>query len=129
MDMARVFLISAGSGVAIEIAAAVLGLWRYRHPVLPVLNVLIMFGLVHGVLLAGLVGAQRPLSAMAPVLFMLGALVGLGYEAANHFSLKSWTFGERPLLGVGRDLDKAVLVGVAWGATPVMVKLVSEMIP
>jgi len=129
MDFARVFSVSVGAGLIVEVVAGALGLWRYRNWVLPVLNVVVMFGLFQGIMLAGLVGGQRPILTIAPVMFMLGAVTGLVYEAANHFSLRAWKFGARPLLGVARDLDKAALIGVAWGATPIVIRLLLELAP
>ena len=108
-------------GVGTELVARLLSLWTYRSPALPVLNVVVMFGLVQGVAVAGLIGGARPLVSMAPVLFMAGALIGLAYEGYNHFSLRAWTWPTTPLLGVSRAIDKTALVGVAWGAVPVLI--------
>ena len=40
-------------GLVTEALAASFGLWRYRHPGLAVANIILMFGLVQGGLIAG----------------------------------------------------------------------------
>lgn len=120
-------------GAATEALAAALGLWRYRHPGLAVANIVIMFGLVQGALIAGGlyggVNATHPLAAVAPVMFMAGALVGLGYEGLNSFKLDAWTWSEHPLAGLKRPIDKAAAVGVLWGFVPVTAAIAASFAP
>lgn len=122
---------AVAQGVATEALAAALGLWRYRHPGLAVANILLMFGLVQGGLIAGgLSGgltAAHPLLAVAPVMFMAGALVGLAYEGLNSFSLNAWTWSDKPLAGLKRPIDKAAAVGVLWGFVPVTAALAASL--
>ncbi len=117
-------------GVAAEALAAALGLWRYRQPVLAVANIVLMFGVVQGGLIAGGlsggINAAHALGAVTPVMFMAGALVGLGYEGLNSFALDAWTWSERPLLGLKRPIDKAAAVGVLWGLVPVTAALAAS---
>ena len=121
------FLIAAGLGALCETMARVLRLWVYRSVTGPVLNVILMFGLVHGVLIAGAVGGGRPMVVIAPVLFMIGAVTGLVYEGLNEARLHVWTWPDRPLIGVKSPLDKAAAVGVAWGFTPILVALLARL--
>lgn len=120
-------------GAGTEAIAAALGLWRYRSPILPVANMILMFGLVQGGLIAGgLLGGvsvAHTFAAIAPVMFMAGALVGLAYEGANSFALKAWTWSERPLAGLRRPIDKAAAVGVAWGLVPVTAAIIARLVP
>jgi hypothetical protein len=120
-------------GVVTEALAAALGLWRYRHPGLIVANIALMFGLVQGGLIAGGlsggVSAAHPLANVAPVMFMAGALVGLGYEGLNSFALNAWTWSDKPLAGLKRPLDKAAAVGVLWGLVPVTAALAASLVP
>jgi len=120
------FLVGLGLGVLTETAAWRLGLWRYESRVTPILNVVVMFGLVHGLVLAGVVGAHRHSAIGIPLLFMNGVFIGVGYEALNQFKLGAWTWGDRSLLGIRRPVDKAATVGVAWGAAPVITFLIAK---
>ncbi len=124
-----VFLLAVALGVLTEGAALGLKLWRYRNPLLPLLNILLMFGVVQGVCLAGFVGAQVPLLSIAPVLLMAGALVGLAYEGANHFWLQAWTWSAAPLVGLSQPIDKAALVGASWGMVPVTIVALERIVP
>ena len=120
-------------GVATETLAAVFGLWRYRNPGLAVANVALMFGCIQGGLVAGgLSGGittAHAFASVAPVMFMAGALVGLGYEGLNSFVLNAWTWSEQPLAGLKRPIDKAAAVGVLWGLVPVTAALAASLVP
>jgi hypothetical protein len=113
-------------GAATEVIAAALGLWRYRSAWLATANVIVMFGAVQGVAFAWAVGGGQAPVAIAPVLFTLGALAGIYYEALNHFLLKAWTWPDASLLGLRRAIDKAAAVGVAWGFVPVLTTLLAR---
>lgn len=110
-----------------------LGLWRYRRPGLAFANILLMFGAVQGGLIGGglmaSVSASHTFAAVAPVMFMAGALTGLAYEGLNSFALDAWTWSDRPLVGLQRPLDKAVAVGVLWGCAPVTSALIASLAP
>ena len=120
-------------GLVTELLAVALGLWRYRHPGLAVANIILMFGLVQGGLIAGGlsggVSATHSLANVAPVMFMAGALVGLAYEGLNSFCLNAWSWSERPLVGLERPLDKAAAVGVLWGVVPVTAAFAAHFVP
>lgn len=128
-DSALTFLLVAlAIGALSELVARILRLWTYRSPGSPVLNILLVFGLIQGLGVAWTVGAGQPPVAIAPVLFMIGALLGLAYEGLNEFALHSWAWPETPLLGLRRSIDKAAAVGVAWGAVPVSVQIVARLV-
>ncbi len=118
--MISIILTSMALGVVAEVGAVTFGLWRYRHPVLPALNVMFAFGLVQGLCVAWALGRSGDPLALAPVLFMTGAVLGIFYEGLNSFVLLAWSWPDRPLLGMARALDKAAVVGVSWGLVPVV---------
>jgi len=119
--------ISLALGAACELFSSRLRLWTYSSRTTLVANVIIMFGVVQGGLIAGLVGGAWPLTDIAPLLFMLGAVVGLIYEGLNEFVVHGWTWSEAPLLGLTRSSDKAAVVGVLWGLAPVTVAILSRL--
>ena len=123
-------LVAIVLGAGMEIKARLFNLWRYASPVSPVLNVVLMFGAVQGALVAGLVGGRLPLVSIGPVIFMIGALIGVAYEGLNSFRLHSWSWPEGTLLdalGLKRPLDKAAAVGVGWGAIPLLCALIVRL--
>jgi len=54
------YLIAAAVGVAAEAGARTGRLWLYRNPLYPVINVLVMFGLVMGGLSLAVPGLGQP---------------------------------------------------------------------
>jgi hypothetical protein len=118
--------ISLALGAACELFSSRLRLWTYSSRATLVANVIIMFGVVQGGLIAGLVGGTWPLTDIVPLLFMLGAVVGLIYEGLNEFVVHGWTWSDAPLLGLTRSRDKAAVVGVLWGLAPVTVAILSR---
>ena len=98
-----------------------------------IIKIVVMFGVVQGGLIAGGlscgVSQSHSLAAIAPVMFMAGALAGLAYEGLNSFSLNAWTWSDRPLVGLKRPIDKAVAVGVLWGFVPVTAALAASFAP
>jgi hypothetical protein len=109
-------LIGIALGVATEILARVAGLWRYRHPALPLANVALMFGVVHG-------GLAHALARHGWIwLFLVGAAIGVAYEIVNDRVLKAWTFPGTTLPWL-RGQVAVIGVGLAWGLVPVMIVL------
>jgi hypothetical protein len=108
-------LVGIGVGVVGEIGAFAQGLWVYRRPLYPVVNVLVMFGLVMGTLAR--VGAGLGVTG----LFGLGFAVGLAYEAANFALLDWWYFPDDRFLGLRGRMACAVGVSLGWGTVPVLV--------
>ena len=122
----RCVLISIALGAVCELASGRLHIWSYRNRAALVANVVAMFGVVQGLVIAGLVGGTWPLAEIAPLLFMLGAVVGLIYEGLNEFVVHGWSWSEAPLLGLTRSRDKAAVVGVVWGLAPVTVAILAR---
>lgn len=112
--MSEKFLIAVSIGIAAEFMAKSLGLWRYRNPLYPVINVLVMFGVVQGALLSSAVPAMGYL----PV-FLLGWGVGYAYEQLNFALLSWWDFPDDRFLVFRGKQACAVSVGVLWGLVPV----------
>lgn len=108
-------------GVATEALAYALSLWWYRKAWLRIPNILIMFGLVYG-------GLAYALAAKGLLLqFVAGAAIGVLYEVANERWLRFWHFPGDPWTALtGR---RAVIgVGLAWGAVPVIVSGMVEVL-
>jgi hypothetical protein len=122
----RCLVISLALGSLCEVVSSRLRLWRYASQAALLVNVVVMFGLVQGALVAGLVGGTRPLAEILPLLFMLGAVIGLIYEGLNEFVVHGWTWSDAPLLGLTRSSDKAAAVGVLWGLAPVTAAILSR---
>jgi hypothetical protein len=122
----RCVLISIALGLVCELVSGRLHIWTYKNRATLVSNVLVMFGVVQGLAIAGLVGGNWPLTDIAPLLFMLGAVVGLIYEGLNEFVVHGWSWSEAPLLGLTRSRDKAAVVGVVWGLAPVAVAVLAR---
>ena len=122
----RCLLIAIALGAACELISGRLRLWSYGTRATMAANIVVMFGVVQGLVIAGLVGGTWPLTDIAPLLFMLGAVVGLTYEGLNEFVVHGWSWSEAPLLGLSRSHDKAAVVGVLWGLTPVTVAILAR---
>jgi hypothetical protein len=122
----RCLLTSIALGAVCEVISGRLNIWTYRSGATLVANVCLMFGVVQGWLIAGLVGRGWPLTDILPLLFMLGAVVGLIYEGLNEFVVHGWSWSDAPLLGLTRSRDKAAVVGVLWGLAPVTVAILSR---
>jgi len=121
--MVESVLVGIGVGIAGEIGASLRRLWVYRSPVYPVLNVLLMFGLVMGTLAwaGGALGAAG--------LFALGFGIGLLYEMLNLARLDWWYFPDDRLLGLQGKTACALGVSIAWGTVPVTVSWLTRLLP
>jgi hypothetical protein len=116
-------LIGIGVGVAGEIGALLGRLWVYRNLLYPVLNVLLMFGLVMGTL----AWAGGALGTAA--LFALGFGIGLLYEMLNFARLDWWYFPDDRLFGFQGKTACALGVSIAWGTVPVTVAWLARLLP
>jgi len=114
------FLAALAIGAVVEAGARALDLWRYKSPRILLVNVLVGFGLVQGLGIGWVVGGRQVFEGIAPVLFMVGAVMGILAEGLNDYWWHGWTWPDRPLLGIERAIDKAAFVGVAWGFVPVL---------
>jgi hypothetical protein len=121
--MFEYYLIAVAIGIIAELSAKAGRFWLYRKPVYPVINVLVVFGVVNGLLLASAV----PALGYLPV-FLLGWVVGYAYEQLNFVLLSWWDFpDDRFLVFRGRQAC-AVSVGVLWGLVPVTVHGVGTLL-
>jgi hypothetical protein len=114
-------------GVVVEAIARLLRLWTYRSPLLLAANVLVVFGLVQGYGVGWLIGGRHALGGVFPVLFMVGAVLGILVEGLNEFWLHAWTWSSRPLLGIVRTIDKSAFVGFTWGFAPLLTVLLARL--
>ena len=113
--LAYPFLVAAGVGVVAEVTARAARFWLYRKPVYPVVNVVVMFGLVMGAL-----ATQIHAWGMAPVT-LLALAVGYGYEMANFRWLNWWHFPDNRFLVFRGEQGCAIAVACLWAAVPLMV--------
>lgn len=120
-ELVRIFLIAMALGLLVETTAAVLGVWEYKGQIAPILNVVVMFGMVQGVLISGHVAALAPVENIWPLLFLLAVLSGMAYEALNHFVLKSWSWSRERFLTFNSHIRQTVGIGVLWGFMPLIV--------
>jgi hypothetical protein len=119
----RYMVIGMAIGVATELAARAFGLWIYNQRQTPVLNVIIMFGLIMG----GLAGRMRPLSIGVVTGIAFG--IGLLYEIANLRVLKWWYFPNERLAFIRGHAAIVVVLALLWAAVPAMILGVQRVIP
>ena len=125
---AACFLAAVAIGVFVEAMARAFKVWTYRSPLFLVLNVIVVFGLVQGYGVGWIIGGHGALRGVFPVLFMVGAVLGILTEGLNQYWLRAWSWSDRPLFGISRAIDKSAFVGVAWGFTPLFTVLVARLI-
>ncbi len=115
-------------GVLVEGVARALRIWTYRTPGYLAINILVMFGLVEGYGVGWVVGGRHAMGGIFPVLFMVGAVIGIAVEGLNEFWLHAWSWSERPFIGIVRSIDKAAFTGFAWGFAPLFTVLMASAI-
>lgn len=121
--MVRALLLGMAVGVVVEIFAYAANLWNYHKTISPLINILVMFGLIMGALslLLPALGAGR--------VFLLGLLIGYAYEWANFLILDWWVFPrDRFLVFRGRQ-GCAAAVAVTWGLVPLVVAQLAVRLP
>ncbi len=112
--MLAAWLVGVVIGTISEVTARALRFWLYRTPVYPVVNVVLMFGVVMGGL--SLLVPRLGL----PVVFLLGLAVGYGYEWLNFAALDWWHFPHDRFLAFRGKQGCALSVAVLWGTVPVL---------
>jgi hypothetical protein len=122
------FLAALALGVVVEAVARLLRLWTYRSPALLALNVVGVFGLLQGYGVGWIVGGRHALGGVFPVLFMVGAVLGILVEGLNEYWAHAWTWSSRPLFGIVRTIDKSAFAGFLWGFAPLLTVLLARMI-
>jgi hypothetical protein len=116
-------LISMVFGVVTEVSARVLKLWVYRQPQTPVLNVIVVFGLVMGSV-ATLVPRHGRLVA-----FAIAFALGLAYEIANLAFLKWWDFPDERIGFIRGHAALVLVISALWGGLPVLTATVHAALP
>jgi len=122
------FLAALAIGTCVEVFARILNLWTYRSPLYPLINVVLIFGLVQGFGVGWVIGGREALRGVFPVLFMVGAVLGLLTEGLNEYWLHAWSWSDRPILGIRRSIDKSAFIGVAWGFAPLLTVFLARLI-
>ena len=121
--MLRYVVIGMVIGVATELVARTFRLWIYHQAQTPVLNVIIIFGLIMG----GLTSRMRTLGLEPAVGIAFG--VGLLYEIANLRMLKWWYFPNERLLFIRGHAAIVVVLALLWGLVPVLIVSAHAMLP
>jgi len=102
-------------GILTELIAWRLRLWVYRQPQTPILNVIVMFGLVMGG-----VASLVPMHGLLPG-FLAGGVLGLLYELANLKVLHWWDFPDQRMAFVSGHTAILIVLSVAWGLLPPLI--------
>jgi hypothetical protein len=119
----RYIVIGMVIGVATELVARTFRLWVYHQPQTPVLNVIIMFGVIMG----GLASRTRPLGL--PVVAGIAFAIGLLYEIANLRVLKWWYFPNERLAFIRGHVAIVLTLAVLWAAVPAMIVGAQRVVP
>jgi hypothetical protein len=122
------FVSAVAIGVCAEAVARIFSLWRYRSPALLIINIVVVFGFLQGFGVGWVVGGRHATRGVFPVLFMVGAVLGILIEGVNEFWLHAWSWSDRSLLGIRRSVDKSAAVGVAWGFVPLLTVLLARLL-
>jgi hypothetical protein len=115
-------------GASVEAVARTFKLWTYSSPIFSFLNIFVAFGLIQGFGVGWIIGGREALRGVFPVLFMVGAVLGLLIEGVNEYWLHAWAWSDRPLLGIRRSIDKAAFVGVSWGFAPLATVFLARLL-
>ena len=121
------FIAALGIGVCVEAVAHLFKFWTYRSPLFLAINILAVFGLLQGFGVGWIIGGRHALGGVFPVLFMVGAVLGILVEGLNQYWLHAWTWSKRPLFGISRTIDKSAVVGVAWGFAPLATVVLARL--
>lgn len=120
--MLRYVVIGIAIGVVTELTARTFRLWIYHQQRTPVLNVIIMFGLIMG----GLASRVRPLGLEVVVGIAFG--IGLLYEIANLRVLKWWYFPNERLVFIRGHAAIVVVLALLWAAVPALIVGAQQML-
>jgi hypothetical protein len=121
--MIRALLLGMAVGVVAEIIAYVANLWKYHKTISPLINILVMFGLVMGAL-----SLLQPALGAGGV-FVLGLLIGYAYEWTNFLVLDWWVFPDERFLGFRGRQGCAAAVALTWGLVPLIVAQLAVRLP
>ena len=107
-------------GILAELAANKLKLWLYRAAWMPVINILIMFGLIEGAIAFSI---QTPLMK-----FIVAATAGTLYDIANFKVLHWWQFPDNKMGPIKGEFLICVVLACAWGVVPIFIHQVAVSI-
>jgi len=119
----RCVVIGMAIGVATELVARTFRLWIYHQRQTPVLNIIIVFGLIMGTLAS----RMRPLGLPAVVGGAFG--IGLLYEIANLLVMKWWYFPNERLAFIRGHAAIVVVLALLWAAVPPLIVGVQTVVP
>ena len=109
-------------GLLCELTARLSKFWLYRKPVYPMLNIILMVGIVMASL--SLLCLR---SGLLPV-FIIAIAIGYTYEKINFSLLHWWDFpGDQFLIFKGKEAC-ATSVAVLWGVTPLVSNAIQSSI-
>jgi hypothetical protein len=109
-------------GIVGEAGARILDLWRYRAAHYPILNVLLMFGVVMGTV------AMLAATLSWVTVFAIAFGIGLAYEVVNLAYLDWWRFPNDRLGPFRGPTACAVAIAVAWGAVPLLIAALGRVV-
>ncbi|MFQ3325153.1 MAG: hypothetical protein ACI90U_002988 [Pseudomonadales bacterium] len=116
------FATTAAIGILCELTARIGKFWLYRKPIFPILNIILMFGIVMGALS---LLCQR--SGLLPV-FIIATAIGYAYEKINFSTLHWWDLpNDRFLVFKGKEAC-ARSIAVLWGITPLISNAIQSAI-
>ncbi len=121
--MLRCMLIGMAIGVVTESAARLLRLWIYHQPQTPIINVVVVFGIIMG----GVASYAHTIGLVAA--FAVAFAVGLVYEVANLRFLHWWYFPDERLAFIRGNAQIVVVIALLWGAVPVMIARAQTVLP
>lgn len=106
------FITTFGVGLICELTARLGKFWLYQKPIYPLLNILLIFGIVMGAL-----SLLVPRSGFLPI-FIVATAIGYAYEKINFSYLHWWAFPQNKFLGFNGQEACARSVALLWGVTP-----------
>lgn len=120
--MLETYLAACLVGVVAETIAGTASLWVYRKAINPVINILVMFGLIMG-------GLSLSITTLGylPVL-LIATAIGYGYEWLNFAVLGWWDFPEDRFLIFQGKQACALTVGLLWGGTPLIIHTLVQLV-
>ena len=92
------------------------------------MNIVVYFGLVQGYGVGWIIGGHGALRGVFPVLFMVGAVLGILIEGLNQYWLHAWSAVGLAAVRHKPGQDKSAFVGVAWGFAPLFTVVFARLI-
>jgi hypothetical protein len=111
----RYVIIGIVIGAIAELGARSLRLWVYRRPQYPIVNVVVVFGIIMGSI-AGLVPRLGLTLA-----FIVACAVGLLWEIVNLTRLHWWSFPGERVAFIHGHAAVVVVITLLWGFVPLLI--------